>query len=201
MNDRDPSTALGETIRAQRQRSQLPMRTLAERVGISNPYLSQIERGLRAPSDQVLDSIARALKTTSRALHEAAGLTPPGQEADDVPDPPVLIALREDTLLSDNQRRALAAVYRAFTEGKAPMRRRRRRRLAAAPAEVAAAAAEAAAAAVEAAAAADAAAAAGAAAGAAAAAARTPRTRDHEPDDEVPVNEPRTDQEPEDEPG
>ena len=56
------------------------MRTLAERVGISNPYLSQIERGLRAPSDQVLDSIARALKTTGRALHEAAGLTPPGQE-------------------------------------------------------------------------------------------------------------------------
>ncbi|MGZ4620397.1 MAG: helix-turn-helix domain-containing protein, partial [Frankiaceae bacterium] len=140
MNDRDPSTALGETIRAQRQRSQLPMRTLAERVGISNPYLSQIERGLRAPSDQVLDSIARALKTTSRALYEAAGLTPPGQEADDVPDPPVLIALREDTLLSDNQRRALAAVYRAFTEGKAQKRRRRRRRLAAAPAAVAAAA-------------------------------------------------------------
>ena len=127
------------------------MRALAERVGISNPYLSQIERGLRAPSDQVLESIARALKTSSRALHEAAGLVPPGQEVDDVPDPAVLIALREDALLSDAQRRALEAVYRAFTEGKVPMRRRRRRRLAAAPAEVAAAAAEAAAAAVEAA--------------------------------------------------
>ena len=99
------------------------MRALAERVGISNPYLSQIERGLRAPSDQVLDSIARALKTTSRALYEAAGLTPPGAEADDIPDPAVLIALREDALLSDTQRRALEAVYRAFTEGKVPVRR------------------------------------------------------------------------------
>ena len=156
MHSRNPFTALGETIRAQRQRNQLPMRTLAERVGISNPYLSQIERGLRAPSDQVLESIAQALGTTSRALHEAAGLTPPGEEAEDVPEPAVLLALREDALLSDTQRRALESVYRAFTEGKVPVRRRRRRRIAAAHSEVAVAAAEAASAAVEAAAAAEA---------------------------------------------
>jgi len=191
MHSRNPFTALGETIRAQRQRNQLPMRTLAERVGISNPYLSQIERGLRAPSDQVLESIAQALGTTGRALHEAAGLTPPGEEAEDVPEPAVLLALREDALLSDTQRRALESVYRAFTEGKVPVRRRRRRRIAAAHSEVAvaaaeAAAAEAASAAVEAAAAAEAAVAAGAAAGAAAAAAaEAVAASDEEPEDET----------------
>ena len=55
------------------------MRQFAEVAGISNPYLSQIERGLRAPSEQVLEGIAQALKLSSDALYEQAGVTPPGR--------------------------------------------------------------------------------------------------------------------------
>ena len=59
---------LGEIIRRQRELAELPMRQLAAMVGISNPYLSQIERGLRAPSDHVLRSIADSLQTSADAL-------------------------------------------------------------------------------------------------------------------------------------
>jgi transcriptional regulator with XRE-family HTH domain len=62
-------STLGEAIRRQRELAELPMRQLAAMVGISNPYLSQIERGLRAPSDQVLDAIAESLHTSVDALN------------------------------------------------------------------------------------------------------------------------------------
>ena len=61
-------STLGGAIRRQRELAELPMRQLAAMVGISNPYLSQIERGLRAPSEQVLDAIAESLQTTADAL-------------------------------------------------------------------------------------------------------------------------------------
>src|ERR1700739_2625538 len=103
--------ALGEIIRQQREVAELSMRQFAEIAGISNPYLSQIERGLRAPSEQVLEGIASALKVSSDALYEQAGITPPGEQPE---DNAVLDAISADPRLSARQRTALREVYEAF---------------------------------------------------------------------------------------
>ena len=118
MAEEAPS-ALGEIIRRQRELSAMSMRQFSEVVGISNPYLSQIERGLREPSERVLESIATALRTTSDALYEQAGIDvdEPVAEGPSVPD-----AVKADPRLNAAQRRALLAVYQAFVE--APRRRR-----------------------------------------------------------------------------
>lgn len=97
------------------------MRQFAELAGISNPYLSQIERGLRAPSEHVLDGIANALKVSVDALYEQAGVAPPGAE---VQDGAVLDAIAADARLSARQRAALREVYEAFVAS-APSARRR----------------------------------------------------------------------------
>jgi transcriptional regulator with XRE-family HTH domain len=109
----EPS-ALGEIIRRQRALSAMSRRQVTELVGISNPYLSQIERGLRAPSERVLESIAAALRTTSDALYEQAGI-----EVEEAADDGVSVpeAVKADPRLNAAQRRALLAVYQAFTEG------------------------------------------------------------------------------------
>ena len=78
MADRSAASSLGEIIRQQRELAELSMRQFAELAGISNPYLSQIERGLRAPSETVLDSIARTLKVSADALYKQAGMPAPG---------------------------------------------------------------------------------------------------------------------------
>jgi transcriptional regulator with XRE-family HTH domain len=106
------TAALGEIIRRQRELADLSMRQFAELAGISNPYLSQIERGLRAPSAQVLDGIAEALKVSSDALYQQAGVTPPGSEGPE--DTAVLDAIAADKRLTARQRTALREVYGAF---------------------------------------------------------------------------------------
>ena len=73
MSDAGPTATLGEIIRRQRELNELSMRQFADMVGISNPYLSQIERGLRDPSDKVLQAIARSLDVSADALYEQAG--------------------------------------------------------------------------------------------------------------------------------
>ncbi len=85
------------------------MRQFAELVGISNPYLSQIERGLRAPSEHVVQAIAEALKVSADTLYEQAGV--PREE--DGPSS-VVTAIREDPRLTGRQRQALIEVYEAF---------------------------------------------------------------------------------------
>ena len=104
-----PSATLGEYIRRQRELSAMSMREFARLAGISNPYLSQIERGLRAPSEQVLQAIADTLKVSAETLFEQAGVPP-------APDGPseVVQAIREDPSLSARQRQALIQVYEAF---------------------------------------------------------------------------------------
>jgi transcriptional regulator with XRE-family HTH domain len=97
---------LGEIIRHRRELAELPARQLASMVGISGPYLSQIERGLRAPSERVLQAIARALRTSADALRRET--RPEGEP------PAVLSAIAADPRLSARQRRALAEVYRVF---------------------------------------------------------------------------------------
>ena len=76
----DQRTTLGEIIRRQRELTELSMRQFADMVGISNPYMSQIERGLRDPSEKVLAAIARNLDVSADALYEQAGMSaaPPG---------------------------------------------------------------------------------------------------------------------------
>ena len=110
MPRRQPPT-LGEIIRHERELLDLSMRQFADRVGISNPYLSQIERGLRAPSEQVLNAIARTLRVSADALYERAGIQ---REPDDRADSAVLDAIAADKRLSARQRSALKEVYQAF---------------------------------------------------------------------------------------
>jgi transcriptional regulator with XRE-family HTH domain len=114
------SAALGEIIRQQRELAEMSVRQFAELAGISNPYLSQIERGLRAPSQHVLDGIAKALQLSSDALYEQAGMTPPGAEPE---DNAVLDAINADPRLTPRQRKALAEIYESFV-GSSPSGRR-----------------------------------------------------------------------------
>lgn len=102
--------SMGDIIRRQRELAALPMRQLATMVGISNPYLSQIERGLRAPSARVLEAIATNLRTSAEELLAAAGLN----SADDAPESAVLAAIRSDPDLSERHKQALIDVYQAF---------------------------------------------------------------------------------------
>jgi transcriptional regulator with XRE-family HTH domain len=105
----DPEAPLGEFIRRQRELQALSMRQLADLVGISNPYLSQIEHGLREPSEKVLDAIAENLQLSADALR-AQGR--PAADADE--EPPVVAAIKADRRLTARQRQALLEVYRAF---------------------------------------------------------------------------------------
>ncbi len=110
--DADARPSLGDFIAAQRRAAELSLRQLAERAGISNPYISQIERGLRKPSAEVLQSLARALQVSSGTLYSYAGLLEP--EAGEGPTS-VAGAIRSDPLLSDSQKQALVEIYRVFT--------------------------------------------------------------------------------------
>jgi len=114
--------SLGEMIRRQREMASLPMRQLAAMAGISNPYLSQIERGLRDPSDQVLNAIADSLQLSADSLR------PPPPEPDPNSDPPpVVCAIRSDPDLTGQQRKALEESYLAFRQVTLERRRRGRR--------------------------------------------------------------------------
>ena len=110
MADRKAASALGELIRRNRELSEYSMRQFAELVGISNPYLSQIERGLRAPSEQVVQSIADAFRVSADTLYEQAGVK---AEADG--PSAVVEAIRGDPNLTGRQRQALLEIYESFT--------------------------------------------------------------------------------------
>jgi|ERR1051325_6108163 transcriptional regulator with XRE-family HTH domain len=121
MADGERAERLGEIIRRQRELSALSMRQFADLVGISNPYLSQIERGLREPSERVLEGIAKSLEISVDALREQAGLS----VVDEEETPAVVVAIRADPKLSGRQRQALLEVYRAFTASAGRGRARR----------------------------------------------------------------------------
>src|SRR6476469_9091757 len=123
MADEERAESLGEIIRRQRELSELSMRQFATLAGISNPYLSQIERGLREPSERVMDAIATALDVSADTLYEQAGMTP-GEEPE---TSAVEQAVREDQRLTGRQRQALLEVYRAFIAHARPAPRSRQR--------------------------------------------------------------------------
>jgi transcriptional regulator with XRE-family HTH domain len=120
----EPAASLGEIIRQQRELTQLSMRQFAAMAGISNPYLSQIERGLREPSDRVVEAIARSLETSAEALYEQAGLI---AEPDDEDVAAVPTAIQTDPALTPRERRVLLDIYDAFIAA-APAPRPRKRR-------------------------------------------------------------------------
>jgi len=109
--------ALGNLIRSQRKLAQLSLRELAERTNVSNPYLSQIERGLHEPSVRVLRSIARALNVSAETLLSQAGLLDDEEQTGDTTSsssPSTEAAIRADADLTDSQKEALLGVYRSY---------------------------------------------------------------------------------------
>ncbi len=102
---------LGDFIRDQRKNARLSLRKLSERAGISNPYLSQIERGLRKPSADILQGIARGLQISAETLYVRAGIL------DDEPDRApgdVVATIAADPTINERQKQALVEIYRSF---------------------------------------------------------------------------------------
>ena len=102
--------SLGEYLREQRVAAQLSLRQLAEQTGVSNPYLSQIERGLRRPSAEVLQQLAKALRISAEQLYVQAGILNP----DDGQVRSVELAILGDPVLSERQKQSLLDVYQSF---------------------------------------------------------------------------------------
>jgi transcriptional regulator with XRE-family HTH domain len=100
---------LGAFIRDQRRNAQLSLRKLSEVTGISNPYLSQIERGLREPSAKILQSIARGLRISSETLYVRAGILEPDDGELDLP-----AEIGRDQTITERQKQALVEIYRSF---------------------------------------------------------------------------------------
>ena len=104
---------IGAYIRRQREGAEVSLRQLAKVAGISNPYLSQIERGLRKPSAEILAQIATGLRISAEALYVRAGILEPREHS------PVLDALASDTELTERQKQVLTDIYESFRRGNA----------------------------------------------------------------------------------
>ncbi|HYO01041.1 MAG TPA: helix-turn-helix transcriptional regulator [Mycobacterium sp.] len=99
---------IGGFIRSQREAAQVSVRQLAEKAGVSNPYLSQIERGLRKPSAEVLNQIAKALRVSADVLYVRAGLLEPSEPSE------VRDAIVMDTAITERQKQVLLDIYTSF---------------------------------------------------------------------------------------
>jgi len=123
MSDQQPKGLdVGAYIREQRRKAHLSLRNLADRAGVSNPYLSQIERGMRQPSAKILKGIATALEVSAETIFTQAGILdvePQGSDSS------VLRSILRDDDLTDGQRRELAEIYERFRAETAERRARR----------------------------------------------------------------------------
>ena len=110
-----PIPDLGSYLREQRENAQMSLRQLADVAGVSNPYLSQIERGLKRPSAEILQQIAKGLQVSAESLYVRAGILDE-RVADLEPSPgrDVLSAIAGDPVLTDRQRAVLVDVYQSF---------------------------------------------------------------------------------------
>ncbi|MFI7018733.1 helix-turn-helix domain-containing protein [Streptomyces sp. NPDC050164] len=102
---------LGDYLREQRRNAQLSLRQLADAAGVSNPYLSQIERGLRKPSAEVLQQVARALRISAETLYVRAGILDAERDRDEVETRAVILA---DPTLNERQKQVLLQIYESF---------------------------------------------------------------------------------------
>ncbi len=100
---------LGDFIREQRRGSQISLRQLSALAGVSNPYLSQIERGLRRPSAEILQQIAKALRVSAEAMYVQAGILEQREVGGAVPD-----AVLTDAALTERQKQVLLEIYESF---------------------------------------------------------------------------------------
>ena len=100
---------LGDYIREQRAAANVSLRQLAKLAGVSNPYLSQIERGLRKPSAEILQQIAKALRISAEALYVQAGILDESYADSDVP-----AAVHADASLTERQKQVLLEIYDSF---------------------------------------------------------------------------------------
>ena len=111
--------SLGDYLKEQRVSSRLSLRQLAELAGVSNPYLSQIERGLRKPSADVLQQIAKALRISAEQLYLRAGILSP-EDLGTGSERSVELAVLADPGLTERQKRSLLDVYSSFLALNAP---------------------------------------------------------------------------------
>ena len=100
---------VGEFIRSQRSAAQVSLRELARTAGVSNPYLSQVERGLRKPSAEILGQIARGLKISAETLYEQAGILDRRSG-----NPDTVAAIRSDSALSERHKAVLLELYETY---------------------------------------------------------------------------------------
>ena len=112
-SDEEDVFGLGPYLRAQRRLAKLSLRQMAELAGVSNPYLSQIERGLHEPSVRILRSIAEALNLSAETVLEQAGLL----NREDATATSTEAAIRHDPDLNEDQKLALLSVYRSYRAG------------------------------------------------------------------------------------
>ena len=113
-------TGIGAFIREQREIAQVSLRQLAKVAGVSNPYLSQIERGLRKPSADILQQIARGLQISAEQLYIHAGILETRHG-----DPELVVAILADTGLAERQKQVLIDIYEAFRRENAQLTRER----------------------------------------------------------------------------
>ena len=111
---------LGAYIREQRESAQFSMRQLAQVAGVSNPYLSQIERGLRKPSAEVLQQLAKALQISAETLYVRAGLLDDEANGSTPVRLPVISAIMDDPELSLRQKQILREIYESFRAEQVP---------------------------------------------------------------------------------
>lgn len=116
----DVRTSLGRFIRDQRRQARLSLRKLAQLAGVSNPYLSQIERGLKKPSAEILQGIAKALRISAETLYVKAGILEAEKAGDTV------AAITTDPALTERQKQALVQIYESFRSETQARRERRR---------------------------------------------------------------------------
>ncbi len=102
-------SSIGEYIKEQREQAKISLRQLAAAAGVSNPYLSQIERGLRRPSAEILQQIAKGLRISAEALYVQAGIL-----EDQEPDTGVRAAVLAEPVLTERQKQVLLEIYDSF---------------------------------------------------------------------------------------
>lgn len=107
---------VGAFLREQRRNAKLSLRQLADAAGVSNPYLSQIERGLRKPSAEILQQLAKALRISAETLYVQAGILDERDREDLLQVPAAILA---DPSLDDQQKQALLQIYESFRQGNA----------------------------------------------------------------------------------